>query len=57
MRVAIPMIDIAFIAFMDPALTLKMSSSFVTRCSPLLLFFRLMIFVILFIVISSHTAA
>jgi len=56
MRVSIPMIDVALISLMNPTLFFKMSASFITRRSPLLLFLGTMVFTIFFIVISSHPA-
>jgi len=56
MGVSIFVIDVLTISFMDPTLLFKMTTGFISRRSPLLLFLSTMIFTILFIVISSHPA-
>jgi hypothetical protein len=56
MRIPVAVIDILAVAFMDSTLLFKMTPSFITRSSSFLLFFRTLVFSILFIVISGHAA-
>lgn len=56
MRVSIFMVDIFAIALMDPTGFFKVTSGFISRRSPLLLFLSTLIFAVLFIVIAAHAA-
>jgi hypothetical protein len=56
MRIMVFMIDITAITFMNPTLLFKVATRFITRRSPLLLFFSTVIFLIFFIVVSAHSA-
>jgi hypothetical protein len=54
--VSVFMIYILIVALMDPTITFKVATRFVTRRSPLLLFLSTMVFAIFFIVVSAHSA-
>jgi hypothetical protein len=54
--VSVFMVYILTVALMDPTITFKMATRFVTRRSPLLLFLSTMELSIFFIVVSAHSA-
>jgi len=56
MRIMIFMIYILAVSLMDPTLLFKVATRFITRRSPLLLFFSTVVFLIFFIVVSAHSA-
>jgi hypothetical protein len=56
MRVPVFMVHIPVVSLMNPTLLFKVATRFITRRSPLLLFFSTVIFLIFFIVVSAHSA-
>jgi len=56
MRVPVFMVHIPVVSFMNPTLLFKVATRFITRRSPLLLFFSTVVFLIFFIVVSAHSA-
>jgi hypothetical protein len=56
MRVPVFMVHIPVVSLMNPTLLFKVATRFITRRSPLLLFFSTVVFLIFFIVVSAHSA-